>query len=661
MFGTITRFRVVWVVFLAWVYWGLSPHVSQGICAAAESQDAEGAEIVRGVVKLWQTRRNQVQTLRYEAKGRLTVPKGTFDGDSGLAKEKNGVALEQDYVHDWSVRWLIDLAGNRFRIEINWESFHVSEAKFNPVHNLYVFNGQDLRCHHIAVREHRGTHYSIAQPEFRYYEPDHPILTTMMVPVFRAHGAVFGGQEMRDVPHIGDPISAESLLYHREAKLYGRPCVVLRIRHQRGGFREFYVDLQRKGLVVREARFGTTPRSRFDGRPGVYEHLRNRYDLAYEHTDRGWMPKSWIYTEIDARTGKPRRILKAEVTERELNPQIAADQFKLNPQPGMLVNDSRIRRAYQFDSETPSRIAELLAEREREGKQTGHTARSDANRDTPAEETAPDLKKRLATVLADARADNTRVLLVFGNDETDSARKLIELMEKNDHMIRLLKSEYEVLPVDVPDSQIGRQLARQHGVDLAATELPCLVVLSSDGGVIKKQDRAELRTDADYDPQRLVALLKKLAVPPLDAEELLQAALGQAEKEEKRVFIHLGAPWCGPCHRLERFLRDQQQILRPDYVFLKIDIDRMTNGKSVADRLRESQPGGIPWMAILDDSGKKLITSDGPKGNIGHPVGPEEIEHFIAMLRSTGKRISAKQLAEIREKLAENAKEVGIR
>ena len=29
---------------------------------------------------------------------------------------------------------------------------------------------------------------------------------------------------------------------------------------------------------------------------------------------------------------------------------------------------------------------------------------------------------------------------------------------------------------------------------------------------------------------------------------------------------------------------------------------------------------GIPWMVILDTDGKELISSDGPKGNIGYPA-----------------------------------------
>ncbi len=76
----------------------------------------------------------------------------------------------------------------------------------------------------------------------------------------------------------------------------------------------------------------------------------------------------------------------------------------------------------------------------------------------------------------------------------------------------------------------------------------------------------------------------------------------------------------------------------------------MTNGQAVAQRIRESS-GGIPWMAILDADGRKLTTSDGPQGNFGFPVQPPEIDHFIAMLESTAKRITTEQLAQVRSRL----------
>ena len=84
----------------------------------------------------------------------------------------------------------------------------------------------------------------------------------------------------------------------------------------------------------------------------------------------------------------------------------------------------------------------------------------------------------------------------------------------------------------------------------------------------------------------------------------------------------------------------------------------MTHGKEVARRLRGQKGGGIPWMAILDAQGKSLITSDGPGGNVGCPIKPEEVAHFIHMLRKTAQRMSAEHIAAVEKELKAYAEKV---
>jgi hypothetical protein len=86
----------------------------------------------------------------------------------------------------------------------------------------------------------------------------------------------------------------------------------------------------------------------------------------------------------------------------------------------------------------------------------------------------------------------------------------------------------------------------------------------------------------------------------------------------------------------------------------------MKRGKEVAGRLRDSQGGGIPWMAILDGEGKKLVTSDGPQGNIGYPGTPAEIAWFLEMLKKAG-RPDAGRIAEIGKALEEAAGKLKLR
>jgi hypothetical protein len=88
-----------------------------------------------------------------------------------------------------------------------------------------------------------------------------------------------------------------------------------------------------------------------------------------------------------------------------------------------------------------------------------------------------------------------------------------------------------------------------------------------------------------------------------------------------------------------------------DFIVLKIDQDRMTNGKKVAAKLRGERSSGIPWMVILDAGGKQLITSDGPKGNCGCPVQPHEVAHFVKMLETTRRTLSDSDIAAVKKSL----------
>ena len=92
-------------------------------------------------------------------------------------------------------------------------------------------------------------------------------------------------------------------------------------------------------------------------------------------------------------------------------------------------------------------------------------------------------------------------------------------------------------------------------------------------------------------------------------------------------------------------------LLGRDYVDVKIDTERHLNGAAVAARLRGDRKGGIPWIVITDEQGIELITSDGPEGNIGCPVKPEEVEWFGTMIRRTARNLGEAEQVKIQQAL----------
>ena len=61
---------------------------------------------------------------------------------------------------------------------------------------------------------------------------------------------------------------------------------------------------------------------------------------------------------------------------------------------------------------------------------------------------------------------------------------------------------------------------------------------------------------------------------------------------------------------------------------------------------------------FTDAKGNAIVNSDGPKGNIGYPATPEEIGHFVAMLRKAARKLSPAQIDEIESALKAEGKKI---
>lgn len=107
--------------------------------------------------------------------------------------------------------------------------------------------------------------------------------------------------------------------------------------------------------------------------------------------------------------------------------------------------------------------------------------------------------------------------------------------------------------------------------------------------------------------------------------------------------------------KLEEFLDAKKELLDRHFVVIGFDTAK-PEGEQVQNKLR-GKPGGIPWMAILNAKGEVLVTSDGPKGNIGYPLKPDEINYFIKMLEVT--KMPDAEREELRTALEAAAAEMG--
>jgi thiol-disulfide isomerase/thioredoxin len=234
-------------------------------------------------------------------------------------------------------------------------------------------------------------------------------------------------------------------------------------------------------------------------------------------------------------------------------------------------------------------------------------------------------------------------------------------MQSDAELRKKLLYEYQVVHVDVGRFDKNKELAARLGAEFKS--IPFLSILDGDGKGVVHQNTEPFETKVDgkdgHDAGKLLAWLTEHQATPVAAAAVLGAGLGAARRADKLVFLHFGAPWCGWCHRLEDWMARPEvaALLGKAFVDVKVDIDRMDGAKAVYEaRLQKAghAAGGIPWFVFLDGQGEQLAESNGEKGNIGFPYQPDEIAHFVAMLRQAKARLTDADIAFLEKSLEDN-------
>jgi hypothetical protein len=99
-------------------------------------------------------------------------------------------------------------------------------------------------------------------------------------------------------------------------------------------------------------------------------------------------------------------------------------------------------------------------------------------------------------------------------------------------------------------------------------------------------------------------------------------------------------------------LQDVAPVLDKEFVTLKLDFDRSKGARDIEKRFVEKEQG-LPWFVFIDPEGQAIVTSVGPRGNVGMPWQPHEVVHFQAMLEKAKKHLTDEQIAALVKSIQE--------
>jgi hypothetical protein len=157
-----------------------------------------------------------------------------------------------------------------------------------------------------------------------------------------------------------------------------------------------------------------------------------------------------------------------------------------------------------------------------------------------------DAKAQIDAAVKTAAEDDIRVLINWGANDDEACTKY-QQVQRAPEVSSKFRDDYKLVSVDVGHLDKNVDLAKSFGVTLAAGALPQFTILDARGKVLAQLSAKSLASDTDpaaFDAKKMGAFLTTHQAPaPPPVGPVFDAALAQAKREGKQVFVWFAAPW----------------------------------------------------------------------------------------------------------------------
>ena len=121
--------------------------------------------------------------------------------------------------------------------------------------------------------------------------------------------------------------------------------------------------------------------------------------------------------------------------------------------------------------------------------------------------------------------------------------------------------------------------------------------------------------------------------PAEDAEKALDAAVKQAKKEGKHVFVQAGGNWCIWCARFNDFVTKEASLdsmIQKNYVVYHLNYSKENFNTKLFAKLKYPQRFGFPVFLVLDGKGDLLHTQNSAYLEEGQGYSKDKVMEFLS-------------------------------